>query len=131
MKKWFILSPVFLLTIISYTGCSSTVGTQITFRNLASNAVFVNFRANIITVPSGQTVVIKDVPKGAFNYSTTYEVPSNATSSSSEGDVSGTFTIIQAGTKILVLYSSTYVDGTYTLFATSSTNEDQTSPTGP
>ncbi len=131
MKKWFILLPVFLLTIISYTGCSSSVGTQITFKNLASNAVFVNFRANIITVPSGQTVVVKDIPKGTFNYSTTYEIPANATNSTAEGDVSGAFTITQAGTKILVLYSSTFADGTYNLFATSSTNQDQTSPTGP
>jgi hypothetical protein len=134
MKKWFFLTPLFLLTIFSYTGCTSSVGTQITFRNLASNAVYVNFRANVITVPAGQTVLIKDVPKGMFDYNTTYEVPANSTASAAQGDVSGTVTIAGAGTKILILYSSTFVDGTYTIYATYSTNEDQsvvTSPTGP
>jgi hypothetical protein len=131
MKKWFILLPVFLLTIISYTGCSSSVGTQITFRNLASNAVYVNFRASIITVPAGQTVVVKDIPKGTFDYSTTYEIPATATSSSADGDVAGTFTITQAGNKYLVIYSSTFIDGAYSLYATLSTNQDLTSPTGP
>ena len=51
-------------------------------------------------------------------------MPANSQSSFAEGAVSGEVTI-KAGTKILIVYSSTYVDGTYTIFATISSSDDQ------
>ncbi|MBZ0199889.1 MAG: hypothetical protein K8H86_08475 [Ignavibacteriaceae bacterium] len=128
IKHLFIICSSLFLIFIS-TGCSSSVDNSIKFKNFASGDIYINFRGELISVASGKTVEIKDVTKGTYNYSTTYEVPANTQSSSVQGDVSGNI-IIKAGTKILIVYSSTFVDGTYTIYATISSSDDQTNTTG-
>ncbi|MBK7379462.1 MAG: hypothetical protein IPJ03_10725 [Ignavibacteriales bacterium] len=124
---------VFLL-ILGFVGldCSSSLENSITFQNLASNRIFINFRGELITVEAGETKIVKEIPKGLFTYSTTYEIPAGAQGSSTIGDVSGEMNIF-AGTKILIVYSSTYLAGTYTLYATLSSSDDQSqiTPTTP
>ncbi|MBK6913593.1 MAG: hypothetical protein IPH11_07970 [Ignavibacteriales bacterium] len=124
---------VFLL-ILGFVGlnCSSSLENSITFQNLASNRIFINFRGELITVEAGETKIVKEIPKGLFTYSTTYEIPAGAQGSSTIGDVSGEMDIF-AGTKILIVYSSTYLVGTYTLYATFSSSDDQSqiTPTTP
>lgn len=123
-----------LLLTISFVGlnCSSSLENSITFQNLASNRIFINFRGELITVEAGETKIVKEIPKGLFTYSTTYEIPAGAKGSAASGDVSGEMNIL-AGTKILIVYSSTYIDGTYSLFATFSSSDDQSqiTPTTP
>lgn len=125
---------ILLIIFIGIAGlnCSSSLENSITFQNIASNRIFINFRGDLITVEAGETKIVKEIPKGLFTYSTTYEIPAGSQGSSTSGDVSGTVNI-NAGTKILIIYSSTYIDGTYTLFATISSSDDQTqiTPTTP
>jgi len=123
MKK--ILTIITILTIfVSFlTGCSETVSTKITFQNFASNKVYINFRASLITVNAGETVDLTDVPRGTYAYATTYEIPFGATSSSAEGDVAGEITL-SAGTRVLIVYASTFVDFVYKINATKTTSDD-------
>ena len=112
MKK--ILTLLFLLTIcMSFlSGCSDKIDNKITFKNFASNKVFVNFRASLISVEAGESLDITEIPKGKYTYETTFEVPTGTTSSKTDGDVSGEVNLA-AGTKILIVYSSTFVDGVH------------------
>ena len=123
MKK--ILTTITILTILMtfLSGCSSTVGTKITFQNFASNKVFINFRASIIPVNAGESVELTEIPKGLYAYETTYELPFGANSSISEGEVSGEVELA-AGTKILIVYASTFVDFVYRISATKTSSDD-------
>ncbi len=120
-----ILTVITFLTIsMSFlSGCSDTVGTKITFENFASNKVFINFRASLIGVGAGKSVDITEIPKGKYSYATTYELPPGTISSSAEGDVSGNLELA-AGTRVLIVYASTFIDGVYTISATKTTSDD-------
>jgi len=127
MKKLFKTAAILLSAIFLLSACSSSVETRLTFKNLATNKVNINFRAQIITVKSGETVVLKDVPKGTFDYSTTYELPVGTVSSTTDGAVSGTLDF-KAGVEYLIVYSSTFINDIYTLSATISSSKDQSAP---
>ena len=134
MKQTFIYFSLILLSI-TLLSCSDGVDNSITFQNLASNDVFVNFRGSKIDVPNGSTIILKEIDKGEYEYETNYESPVGTTSSSAEGETSGTF-VIDAGTNILVIYSSTFIEGTYIIYASVTTSDDQTpgedpNPIGP
>jgi hypothetical protein len=133
MKKLSILLFV-VVSLSLFTNCSSTVENSLKIQNLASNDVFLNFRASLIQVRSGETVELKELPKGTFDYETIYEIPSGATSSTAEGEASGEF-IVRAGTKILVVYTSTFIENTYTLFTSVTSSDDKNdedpNPIGP
>jgi hypothetical protein len=123
MKK--ILTTITFLAI-SFTflsGCSESVSTKITFQNFASNKVYISFRASLITVNAGESVELTDSPRGRYAYATTYELPFGATSSSTEGDVAGELEL-WAGTRILIMYASAFIDGAYHISATKTTSED-------
>ena len=125
--------PLFIgiiLTFIFINGCSAKINNSITFTNLSQGNVIVNFRGEAITITPGNSVIVQEIPKGTYNYDTNYSIPANATSGSSQGAVSGNL-IISAGTKILILYSSTLIDGAYILIATISNSDNQGVPTGP
>jgi hypothetical protein len=123
MKKILIKIAFLAISMSFLSGCSETVGTKITFQNFASNKIFINFRASLITVDAGKTVDITDTPKGNYAYATTYQVPPGTTSSSAEGDVSGEIELF-AGTRVLIVYGSTFVDGVYLINATKTTSDD-------
>jgi ribosomal protein L2 len=125
--------PLFIgiiLTFIFINGCSAKINNSITFTNLSQGNVIVNFRGEAITITPGNSVIVQEIPKGTYNYDTNYSIPVNATSGSSQGAVRGNL-IISAGTKILILYSSTLIDGAYILIATISNSDNQSVPTGP
>jgi hypothetical protein len=133
MKKLSILILVFV-SLLLFTNCSSTVENSLKLQNLASNDVFLNFRASLIQVRSGETVELKELPRGTFDYETIYEIPSGATSSTSEGEAAGEL-VIDAGTKILIVYTSTFIENNYTLFTSVTSSDDLTvedpNPIGP
>jgi hypothetical protein len=125
----------FVLLAFILLNCSEGVDNSITFQNMASGDVFVNFRGSKVDVPSGSTVVLEDIDRGEFQYETIYQIPSGTTNSSVEGEGAGTI-IMDAGINVLVIYTSTFVDGTYTLYVSVTTSEDQTveedpNPIGP
>jgi hypothetical protein len=125
--------PLFVCIILSFifiNGCSGKVNNSVTFKNLSQGTVYVNFRGEAIEVTIGNTSIVQEIPKGTYNYSTTYSVPASAISSSVQGAVTGNLNI-SAGTRILIIYSSTLINGTYLLSATISNNDDQGTPTGP
>lgn len=129
MKK-IITTIIFLLFIaLLSASCSDVVGTKLTFKNFASNKVYVNFRANLISVTAGETVILKDIPQGTYSYETTFELPPGATSWVSDGAVSGQLDFT-AGTEFLIVYSSSLVDSIYTISASLSSNNDLSSGSG-
>ena len=111
-------------SIIIYGMFQYHANNSITIKNISDGDIFFNFRGSIIDVASGQTSVISNIPKGTYNYSTTYTVPAGATGSSATGDMTGTLTM-NAGTKIQFLYSSTLLSGTYTISVTISDSDNQ------
>jgi len=130
-----VIFSLLIFLSVTFLSCSDSVNNSVTFQNLASNNVYVNFRGSKVDVPSGSIVTLKDIDKGEFQYETIYEIPAGATSSSVEGEGTGTI-IMDAGTKVLVLYTSTFVESAYTLFISITTSEDQTegilpNPIGP
>ncbi len=111
------------VSVLLLSGCSADYENTLTLKNLASGTIYLNFRGEITTVPAGKTVVLSKLPKGRFEYETTYSIPAGVTNSTAVGDVSGEL-IFKAGTKTLILYSSTISEDTYTIFATKTTSDD-------
>ncbi|HED05776.1 MAG TPA: hypothetical protein ENI61_03730 [Ignavibacteria bacterium] len=125
MKRLITLSFFMLTILFLFNGCSGNVNNSIMFKNAAAGNIYVNFRGNLVKISSGNLVQIKNIPQGKYQYVTTYDIPIGVTGSSVSGDVNGTVTI-NAGTKILVFYSSYISGGIYTLTATKSNNDNQT-----
>ncbi|MEO8398520.1 MAG: hypothetical protein ABI550_01765 [Ignavibacteriaceae bacterium] len=125
MKKFLIIYSFIFLTLFVVNGCTSKLESKVLYKNLASGSLFINFRGEEIVVPPGKTVTVEAIQNGTYTYATTFEVPAGTVSSSASGAASGDI-IIKAGTKVLVIYSSTFIDGAYTLFATISSSEDLT-----
>jgi hypothetical protein len=130
MKRCILL---FIIIIgITLTSCNSGADTKITFRNDSAGSLFINFRGELITVASGTSTIISDVPIGKFGYSTTYEVPAGVTTSRNIGAVSGELNI-NPGTRVFIHYTSVLSGGDYTVSATISYSDDLSSgvPTTP
>ena len=125
--------PLVICIIFSFlliNGCSGKVNNSVTFKNLASGTIYVNFRGSAVTVNSGGSTAITEIQKGTYTYSTTYSIPAGALTTSTQGDVKGSITL-NAGTKILIIYSSTLINGQYVLYATLSSSDSQTTVTAP
>lgn len=123
MKKVILSTGISILLLLFMAGCTNKIENKITFQNYASNTIYINFRATLITVEAGKSVEVTEVPRGEYSYDTTFEVPSGTSTSKTEGAVSGTV-ILNVATKILIVYSSTFIEGTYTLGATLTSSED-------
>lgn len=129
MNRKIFLTVIFSILIAS-SGCELKVDNSVTFKNLASETVYVNFLGKVFTLKSGQMQIIKEIQKGTYAYETAYEVPSGVTGGSTQGAVSGTMEI-KAQTNVYVLYTSQIV-GTgltvnYVLSATISSSDKVTS----
>lgn len=120
MKKIFI---ILFGAVLIFSGCSADYENTLTIKNLASGSIYLNFRGEVTTVPAGKTVILSKLPKGRYEYETTYSIPAGVTNSTAVGDVSGEM-IFKAGTKILILYSSTFLEETYTVYATKTSSEN-------
>ena len=130
MKNKLALSICFVLAFILINGCSTKVNNSVTFQNLSDGTILANFRGNAIEVASGNSATVQEIPKGVYLYSSTIvTVPPGTLNKNLQGAVSGSI-IINAGTKVLVVYSSSFTNGTYLVSATISSSDDQT-VTGP
>ena len=123
MKKTIILFVIISLSIITLVSCSNTAGNKLTFNNLADEVVYVNFRAELIPVASGEEVSLVDVDLGTYAYETTFKLPGGVASGQAEGDVSGELEL-RAGTNILIVYSSATLNDVYILSASMTTSDD-------
>jgi len=124
------ISFLLMLLSVSFFSCSNSVENSITFENNALGDMLVNFRGSKVDVPSGSSVTLSDIDKGEFQYETIYELPPGTTGSSLEGEGAGTF-IMKAGTKVLVIYTSTFLSGTYTVYVSVTSSDDQTEDEDP
>lgn len=120
MKK---ILVVLFISIFVFFGCSSEYETTLTLQNIASGAIYLNFRGEVTKVPAGKTVVLNKLPKGTYSFITTYEVPANVNSSVAVGDLEGDI-IFNPGTKVRILYSSNLSQNIYTIYASLTSNED-------
>ncbi len=127
MKKILILFVLTSLCAITFISCSTTVNNGITIKNLASEDIHLNFRAELTTVKAGGEVTLSSLPKGLYEYNTTYEIPAGIISSQAEEGVSGQLTL-KAGTKILIIYSSAIIEDVYILSATLTSSDDLSDP---
>jgi hypothetical protein len=129
MKKTLLLATLIISSMFFYS-CSTSYNDQITLDNQSSSDISFNFRGEVVSAAAGSTVYIKEVPQGTYDYSTSYSLPAGATSSTTEGNFQGNVTM-NAGTKILFLFSSTLNSGSYTIYVTESNSDDQSSSTSP
>ena len=134
MKKIKIIVMILAVLLTFLSGCADSVVNKITFKNFALSKVYVNFRASVITIEAGSSIEVTDIPKGTYSYDTNYDVPIGTVTSTTDGAVTGEVNL-DAGTKILVIYSSSFddVNGVYTLSATISSSDATSSgdPTSP
>jgi len=121
---------ILFISLFTFWGCSSESETSLSLKNLAAGTIYLNFRGEVATVPAGRTVVLSDLPKGTYAYVTTYAVPAGATTSIAIGELEGEI-IVKAGSKILILYSSTFSEDTYTIYASKTSNDDLDDPGNP
>ncbi|HEY6435744.1 MAG TPA: hypothetical protein VIY47_04075 [Ignavibacteriaceae bacterium] len=115
---------VFLIVIsVSLLSCSDNPINTITVENWASNDVSVNFRGSLTDVPAGATVELTNILQGEYEYETIYVIPSGASSFEASESCAGTL-VLSAGTKVLIIYTSVFIDEKYSISAsiTSSNN---------
>jgi len=124
----FIIIISFLFLFLQ--GCKTNIDNRVSFNNFSTTDIIINFRGQEIRVNVGQKTDITEINKGTYTYSTSFNLPVGATSSTTNGDVNGTV-IINSDTKVLVIYTSSIVGGVFTLSATLSTSESQGTPTSP
>lgn len=124
MKQKAIFFALIILSI-GFLSCSDNPLNTITFTNSADASVSVNFRGTLTDVPVGATVELTNILDGEYEYETIFTLPSGTTSYEAGDQLAGTFDM-QAGTKVLVVYISTFdvSTGTYSIDAsvTSSNN---------
>lgn len=123
MKKNTGLIAVLFLFAFIFASCDTDLENKFIFQNYSAGKVLINFRGGLYSVIPGKSYTINKVPKGTYDYSTTYEIPAGTESASAEGAVAGTVEF-KASTRILVVYSSTFNEGSYTLYATISSTDD-------
>jgi len=123
MKQLLAVTALLAICMSFLTGCDNSDLNSLTIKNAASNKIYINFRGSLIGVLPSETMVLKDIDRGTYTYETTFEVPAGTIIAKSEGAVDGQVSL-NAGSKILIVYSSIFSDGTYTLSATISTSDD-------
>lgn len=120
MKK---IAVILIVFVFGFWGCEPQEQTSLTLKNLASGSIYLNFRGEVTTVPAGKTIVLSKLPRGTYSYVTTYAVPAGASSSVAVGELEGEM-VFSSGTKYLILYSSTFTEETYTIYASKTSNEN-------
>ena len=118
MKKYL---PVLVL-LIALWGCSND--NKLTIKNIGDEPIYINFRASIDSVYPGGSFPVTDIPNGTYEYNTTYRIPPGVTSASMSGEAgSGQLFFEKKDTQILLLYSSTLLNGAYTVYVNKSSSE--------
>jgi len=125
--KYVLISFLLITLSLTLINCSDGPINTIRIENWASNDVSVNFKGSLTDVPAGlppgESVDLTDIMKGEYEYETIFEVPSGATSFEASESCAGTLTL-NAGTKILIIYLSTFVEGKYSISASITTSDN-------
>ncbi len=124
MKKQIIfLFVLATMALIGFTSCEPFIENKIIAKNLAAGDVQLNIRGQVYNVPSGETIILSDFKKGTFEYETIYTLPAGVTDFSSEGDVAGEM-VLNAGTEVLLVYTSTLTEGAYVVYGSMTSTDD-------
>jgi len=124
MKKQFIiLFTLVAISVISFTSCEPFIENKITIRNQAEGDVQFIMAGKTYEILANTSLVLPDFKKGTFAYETIYAVPSGITKATAKGDVAGNM-IFNAGTEILLQYTSIMEDSSYTIYGILSSSDD-------
>ena len=126
MKHKFIYIVLIILSV-GLLSCSDDPINTITITNNAAYDVQLNFKGTLTDIPSGETVQLTEILQGEYEYETIFQVPANAEYDASDS-CAGTL-VLNAGTKILIIYVSVFDGTTYSLSA-SITSSDNLSEGG-
>jgi len=126
-KNLIILFSLVVISVLNFTSCEPFIENKITIRNLAAAPVELNIRAKLYEILPGEDLVLSDYKKGTFEYETIYAVPFGTTSFAAEGDVAGEM-VLNAGTEVLLVYTSTFVDQAYTIYGSMTSSDDINRP---
>ena len=124
MKKQIIF--LFVLTImalIGFTSCEPFIENKIIVQNQADGDVQFIIAGKTYDVNANSSLVLPDFKKGTFEYETIYQVPFGITDANAEGEVAGNM-VLNAGTEILLKYTSIITDSSYTIFGILSSSDD-------
>ena len=123
MKQKAILLFLILLSV-SLLSCSDNPINTITIQNWASNSVYLNFKGELTDVIApGASIQMSEILQGEYEYETIFEIPSNASDYDASESCAGTL-ILKAGTKILIIYTSTFDGAKYSLSASVTTSDN-------
>ena len=122
-KQLVVLFTLVAIALITFTSCEPLIENKITIKNQAAAGVVLNLRGQNYNIAAGETIVLNDFKKGTFEYETLYSVPAGAIEFAAEGDVSGEI-VLNAGTEVLIIYTSTFLDETYTIYGSMTTSDD-------
>ena len=121
-KQLIILFTLAAIFVISFAGCEPLIENKITAINNANYKVTLNIRGQVYPIEAGKSLVLNDFKKGSFEYSTVYVVPDGLTPSA-EGDIAGTM-VLNAGTELLLVYTSIQDNSSYTIYGVLTTSDD-------
>lgn len=140
MIKKFLISCFITGAAFLFSNCDVTYDNVVNVRSIAAENVYLNFLGRVITVAPNATVQIKDIRKGSYSYSTTFDIPASVTGASVDGAASGEINM-GPGTRVAIFYSSRIqeVAGSggasgqknYILIASISSSDDANTSTGP
>lgn len=123
-KQLIVLFTLVAISLISFTSCEPFIENKIVIRNDAFEAVQLNIRGQLHAVSGdGGVLILNDFKKGTFEYETIYTLPTGITKFSAQGDVLGEM-VLNAGTEVLLVYTSVIVDSEYVIYGSMTSSDD-------
>ena len=114
---------ILILLSVSLLSCSDDPINTITVQNWASNDVSLNFKGSLTDIPAGGSVQLTEILQGEYEYETIFEIPGNASTYEASESCAGTL-ILNAGTDILFIYTSTFDGSKYSLSASITSSDN-------
>jgi len=124
--KYVLISFLLITLSLTLINCSDGPINTIRIENWADENVHVNFKGSLTDVPAlppREGVELTDIMKGEYEYETIFVVPSGATSFEASESCAGTL-VLNAGTKILIIYTSVFDGSNYSISASITTSDN-------
>lgn len=113
-----ITKGIALAACLLFVGCS---GNQLKVDNETDFSISFLFRGNRYAIAANSRQIIEDIPNGVFDYGSSPTVPSGYTYADG-GGLSGNLSFQQSKTEVLMVYSATLSNNTYTVSAATTSN---------
>lgn len=115
IKLKFVIALLALISF-SFISCSDSPENQFKIINNSAADLELNFRGELVVVPSGSEIIVSDLPNGSFGYESVFVLPAGITDLTIEGAASGVIQFF-GGTKALLYIISNTTDGSMTISA--------------